>query len=151
MPTLKIDCRVFTHPSITLAGNAAVGLWVRLAIWSVHHQPGEWRVPSAIVNASSTPEQRRRMLAAGLAHRTPSAYVLDAELLGWSRDDSRATIHDQQRQRIYDRDGRACLICGTSSDLTLDHIYPWSLGGPDTDGNLRTLCRSCNSRKGARV
>ncbi len=39
----------------------------------------------------------------------------------------------------------------STGDLSLDHIYPWSLGGPDTVENLRVLCRSCNSRKGANV
>ena len=32
-----------------------------------------------------------------------------------------------------------------------DAIHPYSLGGEDTFDNLQTLCRPCNSRKGARV
>jgi hypothetical protein len=52
---------------------------------------------------------------------------------------------------IYERDGYRCVQCGTVEDLTIDHIHPKSLGGADTADNLQTLCRSCNSRKGARV
>lgn len=63
----------------------------------------------------------------------------------------RAKIPDSLRLAVYERDGFACLHCGTTDALSLDHIHPWSLGGPDTIENLQTLCRSCNSRKGARV
>jgi hypothetical protein len=71
----------------------------------------------------------------------------------WSviRDDERVPIPDELRLRIYERDGFCCQICPATEDLTLDHIYPWSLGGPDTEDNLRVLCRPCNCRKGARV
>jgi hypothetical protein len=44
-----------------------------------------------------------------------------------------------------------CPICGSSTDLTVDHIIPRSLGGPDTPRNLRTLCRRCNSTRGGRL
>lgn len=35
--------------------------------------------------------------------------------------------------------------------LTLDHIFPYALGGLATIDNLQTLCGPCNSRKGAKV
>lgn len=63
----------------------------------------------------------------------------------------RPPIPDELRLRVYARDGFRCLHCGTTEDLSLDHIYPFSLGGPDTEENLQTLCRSCNSRKGNRI
>ncbi|MFJ3037761.1 HNH endonuclease [Streptomyces tendae] len=151
MPTLKIHSRMFTHPKILMAGNAATGLWVRLAAWAVHYHPGDWHVPADLTRKYGTPAQIRRMVAAGLAAPAADGYELDAELLAWARDDNRAAIPAEQRRRIYDRDGNACLLCGTTDDLTLDHIHPWSLYGPDTDDNLRTLCRPCNSSKGAKV
>lgn len=63
----------------------------------------------------------------------------------------RKKIPDALRLKVYERDGYACLHCGTTERLSLDHIHPFSLGGPDTFENLQTLCRPCNSRKGARV
>lgn len=63
----------------------------------------------------------------------------------------RPWISSEIRQRVYDRDGNRCLACGTSDDLTLDHKHPYSLGGSDDESNLQTLCRPCNSKKGARV
>jgi hypothetical protein len=64
---------------------------------------------------------------------------------------NRAPISDGVRDFVFDRDGHACRLCGATEDLTLDHIHPWSLGGPDTPDNLRVLCRPCNSSKGDRV
>lgn len=58
------------------------------------------------------------------------------------------------RWRVFDRDGYRCQRCGASgangAELTVDHIVPVSRGGTNDPSNLRTLCRSCNSRKGAR-
>lgn len=63
----------------------------------------------------------------------------------------RKKIPDALRMAVYERDGHKCLHCGATDRLSLDHIHPWSLGGADTLDNLQTLCRPCNSRKGARV
>ena len=51
---------------------------------------------------------------------------------------------------VYERDGHMCKRCGSSDDLSVDHIVPQRHGGTDDYDNLQTLCRSCNSRKGAR-
>lgn len=63
---------------------------------------------------------------------------------------TRAHISNSTRHAVYTRDGHACLECGTTDRLSLDHIIPWSAGGSDKPDNLRTLCVPCNSRKGAR-
>lgn len=62
----------------------------------------------------------------------------------------RAKIPRRIRELVYRRDGHRCRRCGSQQDLSLDHIEPWSFGGSDDLENLQTLCRSCNSRKGAR-
>lgn len=61
----------------------------------------------------------------------------------------RKHIPDSIRRLVYERDGYRCVRCGSKDHLSLDHIYPWSLGGKDEESNLQTLCRSCNSKKGA--
>lgn len=45
---------------------------------------------------------------------------------------------------------RACLKCGSTEDLQLDHIEPLSLGGSHTLGNFQVLCGHCNQSKGNR-
>ena len=51
------------------------------------------------------------------------------------------------RQLIYRRDGYACQLCGKrlfGQRMELDHVLPWSAGGPDLAYNLRTTCQPCN-------
>lgn len=56
--------------------------------------------------------------------------------------------HREWARRVIARDGR-CATCGTTDDLTADHIIPLEQGGAPYDlANGQTLCRSCNSRKG---
>ena len=64
---------------------------------------------------------------------------------------NRANIPEQTRRAVYERDNHTCQKCGATEDLSLDHIHPWSIGGPDTEDNLQVLCRPCNSRKGDRT
>lgn len=52
---------------------------------------------------------------------------------------------------VMERDAYRCVTCGTHHDLCCDHIHPETLGGPTTLDNLQTMCRSCNSKKGARI
>jgi hypothetical protein len=54
------------------------------------------------------------------------------------------------RAAVMARDGGACQECGSREHPSLDHVRPYSRGGRHTRANLRVLCRSCNSRKGAR-
>jgi len=57
----------------------------------------------------------------------------------------------QQRIAVYARDNGMCVHCGATESLSIDHIHPWSKGGAHEMFNFQTLCRSCNSRKGARI
>ena len=48
------------------------------------------------------------------------------------------------RERILRRDGYICQYCGQEAD-TVDHVIPRRLNGLDTDDNLVSSCRKCNS------
>lgn len=61
----------------------------------------------------------------------------------------RKPISSKVRWQIFQHDGYACVECGSNQDLTIDHRLPISRGGSNDPSNLQTLCRSCNSRKGA--
>jgi len=86
----------------------------------------------------------------------------NAEQLNFQRPEVRIDRKEEmervsKREQIYKRDGYLCYYCGISlfnkhaSSITLDHIYPKSLGGPDTASNLVTSCKDCNSKKNATV
>ena len=52
------------------------------------------------------------------------------------------------RHNVFKRDGHKCQYCGTSKDLTLDHLIPRSKGGKSSWTNLVTACKKCNAKKG---
>lgn len=62
----------------------------------------------------------------------------------------RAKVSKELRQEIFERDGYTCVNCGSTEkeSLEIDHIMPISKGGKTEPGNLQTLCRDCNIRKG---
>lgn len=59
----------------------------------------------------------------------------------------------RMRWRVLARDSFRCRSCGRSPAveqgvvLHVDHIMPWSKGGPTHDDNLQTLCDRCNLGK----
>ncbi len=59
-------------------------------------------------------------------------------------------ISQRLRNTVYRRDNYTCVHCGRTNDLTLGHIKPAIHGGSETIENLRTECRTCNSKAGAR-
>ena len=52
------------------------------------------------------------------------------------------------RWNILHKCGHACVHCGATEQLQVDHIRPVSHGGDDSEENLQILCRLCNLRKG---
>ncbi len=62
-------------------------------------------------------------------------------------------IRPEKRLAIYLRDGFRCVYClvdlhdADPRDITLDHIKCQADGGDNSEGNLVTACRSCNSSR----
>lgn len=56
------------------------------------------------------------------------------------------------RDRIFARDAYRCVYCAgvfPPEGLSLDHVQPRMRGGDNSDGNLVTACKACNTRKGS--
>jgi hypothetical protein len=43
-----------------------------------------------------------------------------------------------------------CAFCGSTEQLSLEHLFPKHYGGPDEEKNLTWVCRSCNSSKSSK-
>jgi len=59
-------------------------------------------------------------------------------------------IPEELRWEVFERDGFKCVKCDSRRFLRADHIIAESKGGLTVLSNLQTLCRSCNSKKGAK-
>lgn len=105
------------------------------------------RFPSVCRIAAWLPGRRRQPYR-------PVAYVPRRERVRLSKGE-RATVVRTLRLR----DGDGCRLCGTVIDFTLpqtdpwaeeiDHIVPFSLGGPCALSNFQLAHAWCNRRKGA--
>ncbi len=59
---------------------------------------------------------------------------------------------DSIKQKVYEKQGGRCAICGDSFDISkmeADHIMPWSQGGRTIEENCQMLCKNDNRRKAA--
>lgn len=56
-------------------------------------------------------------------------------------------IRGSTRWAIYYRDDFACVYCGRTARLSIDHVKPCENGGCNDASNLVTCCLSCNSSK----
>jgi len=78
--------------------------------------------------------------------------AMDAQRTRRYRQRGGGQVDAGTRQKILERDGFACLNCGSEEALEIDHIIPLAGGGHPTDEeNLQTLCRSCNAKKRDRI
>jgi hypothetical protein len=62
----------------------------------------------------------------------------------------RRRLTREERYEVWQRDGGRCVNCGTTFDLTYDHVIPFSKGGECSVSNMQLLCSLCNQKKGNR-
>jgi hypothetical protein len=55
------------------------------------------------------------------------------------------TIREWERERELPQ---VCVFCGSTEDLSTDHLIPRSRGGDDSADNLVQACKTCNSSRG---
>ena len=110
------------------------------------------------VESDEKPEQYFPVAAGGSRH--PLAWLPRRAHLEWhlfrgiAPAARRPSITPRIRAAVIVRDGFICQLCGgpvDPADVHLDHIKPFSLGGPTTVDNLQVAHSRCNMSKGARV
>ena len=77
-----------------------------------------------------------------MLRQTPDEYLFHLEAL------TPAEAKRLWRERIKDNWNNECAYCGSTENLTLDHVKPRSLGGPDVSSNIVCACHECNHEKG---
>ncbi|RYX86705.1 hypothetical protein EON83_00570 [bacterium] len=68
--------------------------------------------------------------------------------------DQGRSVPQSVKTAVWQRDGGKCVQCGIGGRgacLEYDHDIPFSRGGASTVGNIRLLCRRCNSDKGDKI
>lgn len=144
MPYFPVDDQMPFHPKIIAAGNAAVGVWTRAGAWSKGHATGGF-VPTEIASILGTREANR-LVEAGLWVEVDGGFRF--EDTSPFKPPKRPWIPISIRHSVMERDGYACVFCGSTQELSLDHITRVREGGPDTIDNLRVLCMPCNLERG---
>jgi len=84
--------------------------------------------------------------------------IMEVEVLAEAADGkvAKAIIRKSSRQIaqhtswvVYRRDDFKCRYCGRDDvPLTVDHLVLWEKGGPSTEANLLSACKSCNKTRG---
>jgi hypothetical protein len=152
------DSPTFKLMDYGTATGHLLNLHMQMVLYSIRQRTAGF-ISEGAVGYFCRPASRRiakrdamRLVDAGLIEITEGGYYVPAaEEWQVIRVGKRDRIPDFVRERVYKRDGYRCVECGADEDLTLDHVIPWSRNGSDKEDNLRTLCGSCNSTKGARV
>lgn len=79
MTWFKVDDSLATHSKVALAGNAAMGLWVRAGAWA-SQQLTDGFIPRQVVPMLGNTSQAKKLVAAGL----------------WAQEDGGYRFHDWQ-------------------------------------------------------
>lgn len=86
-------------------------------------------------------EYRHRTLIEEMVSRIPNLKTFDGQ----------RNFTQDQRVVVYHKFAKKCAICGTNveqDNFHVDHIIPFSKGGPTTVDNGQLSCPSCNLAKG---
>lgn len=85
--------------------------------------------------------------------RSPSLVLLVPEhiRLTFASSERLWKVPPVNRREVLRRDKQTCQYCGSTKQLTLDHIMPRSRGGKHSWDNVVTACQGCNSLKGDRT
>ncbi len=54
------------------------------------------------------------------------------------------------REYVKERKINVCIFCGSETELTVEHLFPRVLNGPDNEKNIIWICKKCNSSKGSK-
>jgi len=122
-------CGYSPNSSLSILRTASAA---QCSLWHSGATTGAWMTWLGLVAA---------LLCLGRAHHVASRAIGDRPL-----------IDPALRAAVLAKTGGRCCYCGRwpslGNAICLDHLVPFSHGGPTTYGNLFPACRQCNERKG---
>lgn len=162
MGHVLISPKIHASPFVWNVGHRAFAAWMYSLLWLSRNGRADIFPSTLTREFGATAKNTAALLAEGMWFASGDDIAVPQRVVNaWGHEihlwkfgpleTSRPHIPEALRIAVYERDGFNCLHCSAVENLTLDHVIPFSKGGPDTFENLQTLCRSCNSRKGARV
>lgn len=133
------------HAADTKAGKRRSWIVGMLIPWAVVIPTMVW------ANPDRAKEVAPLLGVMAVAVAVVAAFVLFRRRRPTAKDDVRFFPSDM-RQEVIRRDGNSCRYCGADGDalgveLQMDHIHPWSKGGPTNVANAQLLCSPCNRMK----
>lgn len=138
---------------LAVLSDGAYRLYTSALLWSAR-QRSRGQILTEDLDLISSARLRRRyaqeLVDRGRWRAEPDSwYIADFDEV-IRRGGPRPRISTEVKQRVLERDGHRCAACGTTENLTIDHVEAWSRFGSDHESNLQTLCSPCNSSKGTR-
>jgi 5-methylcytosine-specific restriction endonuclease McrA len=102
-------------------------------------------------------QESQRLLVAGVDHQL--SIIRKKQVIYQNRRLRRARLMNASGEHsveyiemLLEKQAAKCVACDAdiSDDYQVDHIYPLAKGGSNDESNIQLLCKSCNSRKGAK-
>jgi hypothetical protein len=105
----------------------------------------EIKLPPAVKTV--TKEISERIAGSAPAESSGGLLNPDTVVENWHYVPVDKDVPDSIRERIMDRDHRACRYCGSENDLTITNILPTYRRGIFSEVTLVTTCRSCQKER----
>lgn len=104
-------------------------------------------VVTSLLGCEDVPDQLRNPSTRGRGNAVSGVGLITDQRHERIRGGQRKPIPAHVRVAVWFRDRGLCELCGfqpIEGPWHLDHVIPWSAGGPDSTDNLRVLCEAHN-------
>ncbi|MEE9273579.1 MAG: HNH endonuclease [Robiginitomaculum sp.] len=137
---LPVDVKDGTYPCLVLNADYQPLSYFPLSLWT-------WQdaIKAVFLQRVSVVDEYEKHVHSTSMHMPIPSVIALKEFVSQNR----APVFT--RFNLFLRDGFKCVYCGSSSELTFDHVIPRRLGGGTNWQNIVAACTRCNLKKGGRT